>query len=105
MLTVFWDSLGVLLAHFQKCGEYVNSASNYDVLLKLRAAICKKRPGTAGVTVTFLRSHVTGSNDAILTEVGRTTAVSFVGTHDGPGDALGHSFGTPPRGPAGQRKS
>ena len=33
----------------------------------------------------FLRSHVTGGNDAILNEVGRTTAVSLVGTHHGPG--------------------
>jgi hypothetical protein len=38
-----------------------------------------------GVTVTFLRSHVTGSNDVILNEVGQTTAVSLVGTHHGPG--------------------
>jgi hypothetical protein len=51
------------------------------------------------------RSHVMGSNDAILCEAGRTTAVSLVGTHRGPGDVLGHSFGTPPRGPAGQRQS
>jgi hypothetical protein len=27
MLIVFWDSQGVLLAHFQKHGENVNSAS------------------------------------------------------------------------------
>jgi hypothetical protein len=32
----------------------------------------------------FLRSHVTGGNDAI-NEVGQTTAVSLVGTHHGPG--------------------
>jgi hypothetical protein len=41
--------------------------------------------GAGRVTVTFLRSHVTGSNDAILSEVGRTMAVSLVGTHHGPG--------------------
>jgi hypothetical protein len=29
MLTVFWDSQGVLLAHFQKRGANVNSASYY----------------------------------------------------------------------------
>jgi hypothetical protein len=46
-----------------------------------------------GVAVTFLRSHVTGSNDASLYDAGRTTAVSLVGTHHGPGDALGHSLG------------
>jgi hypothetical protein len=44
--------------------------------------------------VTFLRSHVTGSNGAILSEVGRMRAVSLVGTHHGPGmcwdTALGH---------------
>jgi hypothetical protein len=49
--------------------------------------------------VTFLRSHVTGSNDAILSEVGRTMAVSLVGTHHGPGmrwdTALGHFLVVP----------
>jgi hypothetical protein len=35
MLTVFWDSQAVLLAHFQKCGENVNSAICCEVLLKL----------------------------------------------------------------------
>jgi hypothetical protein len=29
----------------------------------------------------------------------------LVRAHHGPGGALGHSFGTPPRGPAGQRQS
>jgi hypothetical protein len=45
MLTVFWDSQGVLLARFQKRCENVNSASYCEVLLKLRDAICRKRPG------------------------------------------------------------
>jgi hypothetical protein len=45
MLIVFWDSQGVLLAHFQKCGENVNFASYCEVLLKLRDAIPRKRPG------------------------------------------------------------
>jgi hypothetical protein len=45
MLTVIWSSEGVLLAHFQKRGENVNSASYCEVLLKLRDAICRKRPG------------------------------------------------------------
>jgi hypothetical protein len=34
MLTVFWDSQGVLLDHFQKRGRNVNCASHYEVLLK-----------------------------------------------------------------------
>jgi histone-lysine N-methyltransferase SETMAR len=45
MLTVFWDSQGVLLAYSQKRGENVNSAPYCEVLLKLRDKICRKRPG------------------------------------------------------------
>jgi hypothetical protein len=45
MLTVFWYSQGVPLAHFQKRGENVNSVSYCEVLLKLRDAIRSKRPG------------------------------------------------------------
>jgi hypothetical protein len=45
LLTVFWDSQGVRLAHFQKRDESVNSASYCEVLLKPRDAICRKRPG------------------------------------------------------------
>jgi hypothetical protein len=55
--------------------------------------------------MTYLRSYVTGSNDAILSEVGRTTAVSLVEAHHGPGGESGHSFGTPPRRPAGECQS
>jgi hypothetical protein len=51
-----------------------------------------------------VRIHVTGSNDAIFNEGCRTTAV-FGGGASRPGFALGHSFETPPRGPAGQRQS
>jgi hypothetical protein len=42
MLTMFWDSQGVLLAHFQKCGENVNSASYCEVLLKLRDVVLRE---------------------------------------------------------------
>jgi hypothetical protein len=45
--------------------------------------------------MTYLRSYVTGSNDAILHEVGRTTAVSLVGAHHGPRGALGHLLMVP----------
>jgi histone-lysine N-methyltransferase SETMAR len=45
MLTLFWDSQGVLLTHFHKHDENVNSALYCDILLKLRNAICRKRPG------------------------------------------------------------
>jgi hypothetical protein len=59
----------------------------------------------AGVTMTFLRKYVTGSNDAILNKIGGTTAVSLVGGHQRPGVTSGHSFGPPRRGPAGQHQS
>jgi hypothetical protein len=45
MITIFGDSQGVLLAHFQKHGENVNSASYCEVLLKLRDTIRRKRSG------------------------------------------------------------
>jgi hypothetical protein len=41
-LTVFFDSQGVSLSHFQKSGENVNSASYCEVLLKLRDVIRRK---------------------------------------------------------------
>jgi hypothetical protein len=45
MLAAFWDSRGVLLASFHNRGENVNFASFCEVLLKLRDAIRRKRPG------------------------------------------------------------
>jgi hypothetical protein len=45
MLSVFWDSRGVLLAHFQKRGENVNSASYCEFLLKPQDKIDRKLPG------------------------------------------------------------
>jgi hypothetical protein len=45
MFTVFCDSRGLLLVHFQKRGENVNYASYCEVLLMLRDAIRRKRPG------------------------------------------------------------
>jgi histone-lysine N-methyltransferase SETMAR len=45
MHTVFWDSQGVLLAHFQKNGGNVNPASYCEFLLKLQDAIRRKLPG------------------------------------------------------------
>jgi histone-lysine N-methyltransferase SETMAR len=45
MLTVFWDIQEILLAHFQKCGKNVNSASYCEVLLKLWDTNRRKPPG------------------------------------------------------------
>jgi hypothetical protein len=51
VLTVIWNTQGVLLARFQKSGEYGNSASHCEVLFKLGGAISRKHPGqlTRGV--------------------------------------------------------
>jgi hypothetical protein len=45
ILTMYWYSQGVLLAHFQKHGENVNSASYCEVLLTLRGTICRQHLG------------------------------------------------------------
>jgi histone-lysine N-methyltransferase SETMAR len=45
MLTMFWDSQAVLLAHFQKCGKNMNSASYCEVLLKHWDTIHRKHLG------------------------------------------------------------
>jgi hypothetical protein len=45
MLTMFRDSQGVLLAHFQKHGENMSSASYCEVLLMLWDTILTKQPG------------------------------------------------------------
>jgi hypothetical protein len=44
MHTVFWDSQGVLLAHFQKHGENVKFASYCEVFLKLLDAVHREHP-------------------------------------------------------------
>jgi hypothetical protein len=58
----------------------------------------------ADVTVTQLRPHVTDSNEPSSLRLVELR-LSSVGAHLRPGFALGHSFGTPPRGSAGQRQS
>jgi hypothetical protein len=45
MLTMFWDSRGVLLIHFQKHGGNVNSASCCEVLFKVQNAFRRKHSG------------------------------------------------------------
>jgi hypothetical protein len=58
MLTVFRDSRGVLLVHFKKRGENVNSASYCEVLLKIRDAIRRKRPGKLARGVLLYHENV-----------------------------------------------
>jgi hypothetical protein len=68
MLTVFWDSQGVLLAHFQKRGENMNSASYCEVLLKLRDVIHRKLPDQLARGYCFIMTIP----DLIQTEQPRT---------------------------------
>jgi hypothetical protein len=53
-----------------------DQGNNFQSLLRLenlrRLGMCKM----TGVTVTYLRAYVTGSNDSVLGKLGRTTAVS-----------------------------
>jgi hypothetical protein len=73
MLTVFWDSQGVLLAHFQKHDENVNSASYCEVLLKRRDTIRRKLSGqlTRGVLLNHdnARLHTTRATQEKIEEV------------------------------------
>jgi hypothetical protein len=46
------------------------------VISTILRGIISQKSQKAGVTVTYLRSYITGSNDIILNEVGRNTAVS-----------------------------
>jgi hypothetical protein len=57
VLTVFWDSQGALLAHIQKRGENVTSASHCEALLKLWDAIRRKRRGQLARGVLLLRDN------------------------------------------------
>jgi histone-lysine N-methyltransferase SETMAR len=72
MLAMFWDSQGVLLAHFQKCGENVNFASYCEVLLKLWDAICSKHPGQLAREVLHhdnFRTHTTQATKERIQEL------------------------------------
>jgi hypothetical protein len=76
MLTVFWDSHGVLLTHFQKCGENVNSASYCEVLLKLQDAIRRKHPGQLARGV--LLHHYSGNVLNFLLTLRTWSPVTFI---------------------------
>jgi hypothetical protein len=73
MLTVFWDSQGVVLTHFQKRGGNVNSALFCEVLLKLWDAIHRKRPGQLARGVLLhhynARSHTAGATQQRIQEL------------------------------------
>jgi hypothetical protein len=97
MFRPFWQSSGILYAMKYVTLRYWTAYSTdpLQLLLGVKVGKCNCDP---------VRPHVTGSNDAILNEGGRTTAV-FGGGAFRAGFVLGHSFGTPPRGPAGQHQS
>jgi hypothetical protein len=59
MLTVFWDSQGVLLAHFQKHSENVNYELYCEVLLKLQDAVRRKRPDQLARRVLLFHDNAT----------------------------------------------
>lgn len=53
MLSVFWDSEGVLLVDFLKKGNTINAKYYSNLLIKLRAKIKELRPGKLSKTVMF----------------------------------------------------
>jgi hypothetical protein len=73
MLTVFWDSQGVLLAHLQKRSKNVNSASFCEVMLKLRDAIRRKHPDQLARGVLLHHDNASPSNPG---ENSRTTVAT-----------------------------
>jgi hypothetical protein len=77
MLTLFWASQGELLAHFQKRGENVNSASYYEVLLKLLDAIRRKRPGRIARGVLLQHDNARPHTARATQESSRTTMETF----------------------------
>jgi hypothetical protein len=64
---------GVLLAHFQKRGENVNSTSYGEILLKLRDAIRRKRPSQLARWVLLhhdnVRTHTTRATQQRIQEL------------------------------------
>ena len=58
MLTVFWDSQGPVLEHYQERGTTINSARNSEMLTdRLKPAIRSKRRGLVSKGVVFLHDN------------------------------------------------
>jgi histone-lysine N-methyltransferase SETMAR len=70
---VFWNSQGVLLAHFQKLGENVNYSWYCEVHLKILDAIRRKLPGqlTRGIMLHHdnARPHTARATQDIIQEL------------------------------------
>jgi hypothetical protein len=89
-----WQEVGsvachsVIVSHLSVYTWYSIYKVIKNIYIQYLQGVCQSRLSTAdyalrlaGVTVTYPRSYVTGSNDAILGKVGWTTAVSLVGAH------------------------
>jgi hypothetical protein len=58
MLTVFWDSQGLILEHYLERGTTVTSVKYCDMLInELRPAICTKRRGRLSHGVDLLHDN------------------------------------------------
>jgi hypothetical protein len=74
MFTVFWDSQEVLLAHFQKRGENVNSSLYCgEVLLTLLDAIRRKHTGQL-----VLQSAIAPSDFHLFVPLKKTPFLLFI---------------------------
>jgi hypothetical protein len=81
MLTVFWDSQGVLLIHFKKRGKNVNSTSYYEALLKLQDGIRRWHPGQLARGVLLhhdnARSHIAQATQEFKNYSGNSLKISL----------------------------
>ena len=74
MITVFWDSHGVLLLDFLPKGETINSARYQETLKKLARSIRRKRPDLQDVILHHdnARPHTANATTAAIVEKGWT---------------------------------
>lgn len=74
MMTVFWDSRGVILIDFLPKGETVNANRYQDTLKKLATAVRRKRPGLQNITLHHdnARPHIAHATTAAIAAKGWT---------------------------------
>ena len=77
MVTVFWDSVGVILVDFMSKGTTINSDVCIDTLKKLKARIRRVRPASEMSKVLLehdnTRPHTSLKTHEVISSFGRTT--------------------------------
>ena len=77
MVTVFWDSVGVILVNFMSKGATINSDVYIDTLKKLKARIQRVQPALEMFKVSLqhdnARSHTSLKTHKVISSFGWTT--------------------------------